>query len=530
VARLEGDIERMVHTGEILEIRGIGKGTASVLNDIVAGETPEVLIRLRQEIPEGVRELLGVPGLGPKRVRSLWRELGVTSLGELEYAGRENRLVDLPGFGPTSQQRVLESVAFLQSSKGGQLMHRASAQAESIISMLSDGGFAKRIELAGELRRGCEVVEIVDLVVLADHARLGELLRERLDGVRDHGPETFLGTLEGGLPVRVRAATESQLGAALVWTTGNAGHIEAIQRRAVASGFRFDEHGLTEGEREHACPEETDLYGALGLAWVPPELREGSNEVEGAARGSLPELVEPGDLLGALHNHTTDSDGSASVEEMRRAAARLGWSHIGVADHSPAAHYANGVTADRLRRQWRLIDEMNERAEGPRVVKGLEADILADGALDIPDGAEDGLEYVVASVHSSFRLSEEAQTERLLRAIGHPACRVLGHPTGRLLLARPGYAVDLDRVLRGCAEHGVAVEINASPYRLDLDWRWARRAIELGVPLAINPDAHSTEGLEDLRWGVLVARRAGATAGQVLNCTPIDEFIDARRR
>jgi DNA polymerase (family 10) len=267
------------------------------------------------------------------------------------------------------------------------------------------------------------------------------------------------------------------------------------------------------------------VYEALGCQWVPPELREGEDEVQRAAAGTLPELVVLEDLLGVLHNHTTDSDGAATVEDMAAAARSHGWSFFGVADHSPVASYANGVSAERLRDQWRRIDDLNASLKGFRIVKGLEADILTDGSLDIPEGCEEGLEYVVASVHSAFRLAQGLQTERLVRAVSNPACRVLGHPTGRLLLARPGYTVDLDQVLEACAEHGVAVEINASPYRLDLDWRWARRALDLGLKLAINPDAHSTAGFDDVRWGVSVARKAGATAADLVNCAEIEDFL-----
>jgi DNA polymerase (family 10) len=287
----------------------------------------------------------------------------------------------------------------------------------------------------------------------------------------------------------------------------------------------LDEDGLWRGNARVECADEHKIYEALGCQWVEPELREGHGEVDLAAAGELPELVVLEDLHGVLHNHTTDSDGAATLEEMAAAARGHGWSFFGVADHSPVASYANGVSAERLRDQWRRIDEFNGPLSGFRIVKGIEADILTDGSLDIPEGCEEGLEYVVASVHSAFRLTEGAQTERLVRAVSHPACRVLGHPTGRLLLARPGYAVDLERVLEACAEHGVAVEINASPYRLDLDWRWARRALDLGLKLAINPDAHATGGLDDVRWGVAVARKAGATKTDLINCGDIEEFI-----
>jgi len=296
-------------------------------------------------------------------------------------------------------------------------------------------------------------------------------------------------------------------------------------RRATGLGLELREDGLWRGDERIECGDEEGIYQALGCEWIPPELREGGTEIELAAAGALPSLVRPKDLLGALHNHTTDSDGSASAEQMAGAARQRGWSFFGVADHSPAAFYANGVDVERLRDQWRRIDDFNRGSSGIRVVKGLEADILSGGELDIPEGCEGGLEYVVASVHSAFRMSEEQQTDRIVKAVSHPACRVLGHPTGRLLLVRPGYSLDLERVLQACAEHGVAVEINASPYRLDLDWRWAGRALELGLKLIVNPDAHTTEGLDDVRWGLSVARKAGATAADLVNCSPIEEFL-----
>jgi DNA polymerase (family 10) len=331
--------------------------------------------------------------------------------------------------------------------------------------------------------------------------------------------------MEGGFAVQIRVAPRSGTAAALLWSTGSDDHLSALSERAESVGLRLDESGLWSGGKQLEWGDEDGLYEALGCQWVPPELREGENEVERAAAGTLPELVTSEDVLGVLHNHTTDSDGLATVEEMAAAARDRGWSFFGVADHSPVASYANGVSANRLQDQWRRIDELNASWQDFRVVKGLEADILSDGSLDIPEGCEDGLEYVVASVHSAFRLSEEVQTERIVRAVSHPACRVLGHPTGRLLLARPSYQVDLERVLAACAEHSVAVEINASPYRLDLDWRWARLALDLGLKLAINPDAHSTEGLDDVRWGLGIARKAGVTAADLINCAPIEDFI-----
>ena len=384
-----------------------------------------------------------------------------------------------------------------------------------------------RAVISGELRRGCETIGQIDVVVVGD-GDLNVVVENviRRPELIDEG--RWRGTTEGGYRVEVWPTSPGEAAAKLAWTTGAEAHLKSLQRRAREMGLTLDKRGLWSGQDLVKVADEEGVFDALGCGWIPPELREGGSEVDDAAAGRLPDLVNDQDLLGALHNHTPDSDGTASVEAMAAAAGRLGWRFIGVADHSPAAHYANGLSADRLRHQWETIDRWNGDRQGPRVVKGLEADILPDGRLDIPEGCDSGLEYVVASVHSSFRLAEEVQTERIMTAVRHPSCRVLGHPTGRLLLARPGYEVDLEKVLVACAEEGVAVEVNASPYRLDLDHVWARRAVDLGIPLAINPDAHSVDGLEDVRWGVTVARRAGATPGDILNCRDLDRWLDRR--
>jgi DNA polymerase (family 10) len=526
VERIEGDFEELVATGEILQIKGIGKGTASILEQLAAGDRPEVLEAAEQAVPAGVREMLTIPGLGPKKVRALWQDLGLQNLGELEYACRENRLVKLKGFGAKTQEKLIESIRFARAAGERWLINRARNEMARIEAALSALNEVEHVVPAGEVRRQTETVGSLDLVVTTGDRRA---VANGLSKVVDHVEENAQGRLEGvtedGFVVRVQVAGESEAAAALLWSTGSDAHLRALAARAEAAGLKFDESGLWRDDERIGRGDESAIYQALGCQWVPPELREGEDEVDRAVANDLPRLVEQNDLLGALHNHTTDSDGAASIEEMAAAAGSLGWSFFGVADHSPVASYANGVSADRLRDQWRRIDEVNGRDSSIRIIKGIEADILTDGSLDIPEGCEAGLEYVVASVHSAFRLTEETQTERITKAVSHPACRVLGHPTGRLLLARPGYSVDLEEVLAACAEHGVAVEINASPYRLDLDWRWARRALDLGLKLVVNPDAHSTEGLEDLQWGLAVARKAGATAADLVNCTDIEDFI-----
>ena len=524
VERIEGDLTEMVASGDILKVQGIGRGTATVLAELVAGRDPEALVELERVTPPGVRELLEVVGLGPKRARTLWQELAVTSVGELEYACRENRLLGLPGFGAATQQRLLEAVRFHRSSRERRLVHQAWDAAQGLVAELAAFPGVERLEVAGELRRGCETVAAVDVVVVGDHARVGDALRSVLRAVEPMPGVGWSGITAEDVPVRAWTAAAQTAAWTLVEATGSSSHLEAMRQRVSEVGLRIADGRLWSSGGALATAVELDVYSALGCQWVPPELREDGAEVAAAARHALPVLVELGDLRGALHNHTTDSDGTASVAEMADAARALGWEFLGIADHSPAAHYANGLSADRLLAQWRVIDELNAGGD-LLLIKGIEADILTDGRLDLPAGCEAGLEYVVASVHSSFRMTVEVQTERILAAVRHPACRVLGHPTGRLLLARPGYELDLERVLEACAEAGVAVEINASPYRLDLDTTWARRAIELGVLLAVNPDAHDAEGLADVRWGVAVARRAGAEARHLVNCGDLEGWL-----
>ncbi len=526
VERIEGDLDALVASGEILRIKGVGKGTAAFLEQLAAGERPEILVEAEQVVPAGVREMLGLPGLGPKKVRALWHDLGLGSIGELEYACRENRLVELPGFGAKTQDKLIDAIRFSRMAEKRLLLNEAWTDATEFTSSLSGVEGIEKVVIGGELRRFCETVGFLEVVITAgDEGAVEAAIGDRLLGVERVARGRFSGTTEDGLTIAARVVSAPEAEAALLWSTGSEDHLRALAARAASRGLRLDENGLWRGNARVECADEHQLYEALGCQWVAPELREGKDEIELATAGKLPELVDMEDLLGVLHNHTTDSDGAATLEEMATAARGHGWSFFGVADHSPVASYANGVSAERLRDQWRRIDELNASLSGFRTVKGIEADILTDGSLDIPEGCEEGLEYVVASVHSAFRLAEGAQTERLVRAVSHPACRVLGHPTGRLLLARPGYAVDLDSVLEACSEHGVAVEINASPYRLDLDWRWARRALDLGLKLAVNPDAHSTDGLDDVRWGVAVARKAGATKTDLINCGDIEEFI-----
>jgi len=529
VERSAGDLGARVASGDILNEPGIGKGIASFLAELAEDRQPALLTELEARIPVGVQELLAVPGLGPKRIRALWLELGISSPGELEYACTENRLAELPGFGAASQQRVLDSLRFLARARDHHLLPEVWAVGEQLAGLLGSTAGVVRAEVAGEVRRGCETPSEVDVVaVAAGPEPVLAALAGALPGLAVADSGLLQGVHASGVACRVRVVGSRAGAVALLLATGSEEHLRQLRRRADDASLSLSEDGLWRGGELVECPDEAAVYRALGLQWVPPELREGEGELELAGAGRLPELVRVEDLRGALHNHTVESDGRATLEEMATAAGRARWQYLGIADHSASAHYANGLDAERLDRQLRQIDGLNRSGSGPRLLKGLEADVRTDGELDVPPGFEERLEYVVASVHTGFRLAREAQTARVLRAIRHPACRILGHPSGRLLLARPGYEVDLEQVLVECAGQGVAVEINASPYRLDLDWRWTRRALALGLRVAINPDAHDVEGLADVRWGVMVARKAGAIARDVVNVGDIDDWLRSR--
>lgn len=519
ILRAPEDIEALAARGELTSLPGIGKGIATLVAETLESGEPAQLRELRRELPAGLPELVALPGIGPKRVRTLWQDLGITSVGELEYACLENRLLTLTGFGPATQKKILEAIDFQRRTVDRHHISDGWQAADETAAALRKALPTAAAAVAGEVRRFCEVIgEAVVVCAGAPAAAISESLAGALAD-----PRIVAGGVGGrhasGVPVRIVTSPRGGLGTALVWHTGGEGHLAQLAARAASSGLTFADGALTDSAgRPVECAEEHAFYARLGLPWIPPELREGNGEVEAAAAGALPRLVEASDVLGAVHVHTTDSDGTASLEEMAAAAAALGWSLLGIADHSQVAAYAHGLDSGRLRAQGEAIATRNARGGKPLLLRGTEADILADGALDLPEGAS--LDFVVASVHSSFRQSADAQTARLVRAVSRGRGTILGHPTGRLLLAREPYQVDLEAVLQAAASSGAAVEINAHPYRLDLDWRWVRRAVALGIPISIGPDAHEPAGLADVRWGVGIARKGWATADDVLNARP----------
>ena len=537
VEQLEGDLGQIVAAGKLAGVRGIGDTLRDKITTLVTTGALPFYDKLKSETPPGLFQMLRIGGLGPKKVKALYDQLGVDDLDKLKAACEADKVAHLKGFGAKTQAKILEGVEFLKQTAGRVRIDRAEAVARRLLDALRDAPGVRRIEACGSLRRRKETIQDIDLLVLADDARpvmdrfVGLPGVTQLLGRGDTKASVTVADGEDGnrfvIQADLRVVNEAQFPFALHYFTGSKDHNIQMRRRAQARGLKLNEYELVGQDRRVECGDEADLFRALDLAYVPPEIREDAGEFEAAENGALPDLIEISDISGVFHNHTTYSDGGDTLEDMAAAAKALGLKYLGIADHSQSLTVANGLNAERVRHQQAAIDALNKRLKGMHIFKGTECDILADGRLDFDDDLLATFDYVVASVHSHFKQSREEMTDRIVRAIRHPAVTMLGHATGRLLLEREGYAVDLEAVLQAAAECGVMVEINAHPARLDLDWVHCRRAKALGVMIVINPDAHSTRGLGLYRFGLDVARRAWLTKEDVFNTRPLAEVTRA---
>jgi DNA polymerase (family 10) len=511
---LPGPVDEALRDGTLKATKGIGAGLLGDIKALVETGRLPALEELRAATPAGLVEMMGIPGLGPKKVKAIHAGLGIASVGELEYAVLENRLVDLPGFGAKTQAKVGDAIAAWKRHRGKRLLSDVLPAAEALVAHLATAPGIAAAALAGGLRRRAETVRDVDLVIAAADAAAAEAAVAAAPGVErtDAGLK-----LTGLLPLDVAVVAPDAFGAALLVGTGGPAYVDAAIAAAAGKGLRLDATGLWRGTEQVAAVDEAAAYAAIGLPAVAPELRE-----DAAPRVPAAPLITATDLQGVFHVHTTYSDGTATIRDMALAAKALGWRYVGISDHSEAAFYAKGLTRARIAEQRREIDALNAELEGITVLHGIEADILADGSLDYDDETLASLDFVIGSVHSRFGQDREAMTARLVKALSHPRLTMLGHMSGRLLLSRDPYDFDLEAVFQAAAAHGKAIELNANPHRLDVDWRHLRRARELGIAIAINPDAHSPEGLAHVRWGVDMARKAGLTADDVFNTGPLE--------
>jgi len=528
VASLPGDLEAALGDGSLAATRGIGPAILQIVSELAAGNRSRAYEELRQQVPPGLIEMLAISGLGVAKVRRIHEHLGIDTLSDLEAAARDGRLAEVPGFGVRSCENVLRGLAFLRRAGTALLLHHALREAEELRTALEKVPGVFRAHVAGDVRRRMEIVRELVFVLVAEvpPATVFDRLAE-VPGVDEFaGQDERRATLRfaGGAAAQVVVTPPMNLGAVMVQATGSRGHVTRLAAHAAARGHTLHGGALWRGSEFVPTPDERTLYASLGLPDIPPELREGRHELELAASG-LPQLVEVSDLRGFVHCHTDFSDGTCSIEELARACREVGYDYVGLTDHSGSAAYAGGLRVDDLERQWAEVDRVNRGVPGIRVLKGVEVDILPDGRLDYGDDVLGRFDFVIASLHDDCGQNEAELTERVLRAMDDPHMAVMGHPTGRMLLSREPYPMDLGRIFARAGERGVAMEINADPHRLDLDWRVLDQAREAGVTISIGADAHSVAGLENMQHGVSMARKGGLEPKEILNTRPAEEFL-----
>jgi len=529
VSSLPRPIQDALADGTLAETRGVGPATVQIIQEIVGTGHSSLLEDLREQVPPGLVEMLAIGGLGVTKIRQIHESLGVDTLPELEAAARDGRLAQLPRFGKRTAENVIRGIASLRQATEFRLHHHAREEAVRLVVALERLPGVLHAHIAGDVRRAMELVRDVVVVVEADCAPQ-EIFQRLADlpGVHEFAGQderVVMLRFVGGASARVVVTTRVNAGAVLVQATGSAEHLRRLGEHAATSGHTLRAAALWRGNSFTATPDEGALYGALGLPWIPPELREGMGEVEAAAAGALPALVGPEDIRGVLHCHTVDSDGTNTVVELADAVAAAGFAYLGITDHSESAAYAGGLDPAIIAQQAAEIDGYNRRQSGFRALKGIEADILADGSLDYDAETLASLDFVIASVHSRFHMTEEEMTARVLKTMDNPYVAIIGHPTGRLLLARKAFPLDMDAIMEKAAAVGVALEINADPHRLDLDWRLLRRAKERGVKISIGADAHSIAGIANMEIGVGLARKGWLGPADILNTLPVDEFV-----
>jgi DNA polymerase (family 10) len=519
------------------DLAGIGKDLAGKIETIL--QTGDLPLRreLREQVAPGLRDLITLPGLGPKRAQTLHQRLHIASLDDLRRAAEKHRIRRLAGFGPKMEENILRALGepgALATGAGRRvLLAEAKVFADIVVRHLEQAPGVGKVEVAGSYRRRRETVGDLDLLAtcrrpgpvmdhLADYQAVAEVLAR--------GKTKMTVRLRNGLQVDLRVVAEESFGSALQYFTGSKEHSIQLRRRALDCGLKINEYGVFHGKRRVAGRTEEEVYKAVGLPWIPPELREARGEIERAAEGRLPTLLERDDLRGDLHVHTTATDGRATLEDMVEGARQRGHSYIAITDHSKRVTLAHGLDARRLRQHWKAIDRLAAKVKGITLLRGVELDILADGTLDLPDNVLAEADWVVASIHYNQNQPRERITRRLLSAIRHPLVHAIGHPTGRLIGKRKGYDVDLEAVFRAAADHGCLLELNSQPDRLDLDDTALMAAREHGVGIVINSDAHSVEELGLLEFGVYQARRAGLEAGDVANTRTLAQFRKRLKR
>jgi DNA polymerase (family 10) len=544
VSALPTDLKELVEKNELQDIKGIGQGLAEKITELVTTGKSLYHEELKASLPQGLLELLRIPGLGPKRIKILHDKLKIKDLAQLQKAAEQHKLASIDGFGEKTEVNILQGIANLQKHQDRHLYSKAQEAAERIFDVIKKQRGVIRCEVAGSLRRRKEIIGDIDILVSAKKKDAASIMKsftkhEDVEQITGQGETKSSVILRAGINCDLRVVDDDEYPFALAYFTGSKEHNVAMRTLAKQFGWSLNEYGFshldakeTRGKAKKVvkCKTEEDIYAAVRLQYVPPELRENMGEIEAAEKKLVPSLIEENDLRGTFHCHTTYSDGRNTLEQMVDAARKLGWKYIGIADHSKVAAYAGGLSAERVKQQHKEIDALNKTFDGFRIFKGTEVDILADGSLDWSNKVLSSFDFVVASIHSKFKMTEAEGTKRIIKALKNKYVTMLGHPTGRLLLEREGYPVNMIEVIKAAADYGKIIEINAHPLRLDLDWRLCRFAKERGVKISINPDAHAIQGLHDVHYGVGIARKGWLTRDDVINTRSLKEVVQFLNR
>jgi len=541
IEALKTDIRTHLEEGTLTDIKGIGKSIADDLNAFAETGTMPVLVALKEKVPKGLVEWLNISGLGPKNIVKIHKELGITEIRELKEACQSGAVAELPGLGKKSAEKIIKSIEYLEKFGQRARLDQAFEIAHPIFQFVKELDGVQQCEIAGSLRRSRETIGDIDIIVAANKEDAESIFDAFVNHhlvveVLGRGDTKSSVRTENGRQADLRIVKPEEYSAALMYFTGSKEHNIVMRQRARDRGMSLNEYGLfklnsekeTDFEQPVHTETESDIYKKLDLHFVPPEHREDRGEFEYYAGHESMDLVQESDIKGVVHAHSTWSDGKYSIRQMAEATIDRGYEYLLITDHSKTAAYAGGLTVDEVKQQWEEIDELNNSftSEGIdfTVFKGIESDILSDGSLDYPDEILDGFDCVIASVHNGLEMDAEKMQARFEAAVKNPYTRIVGHPTGRLLLKREESKLNLNRLIEFAAECNTAIEINASPWRLDLDWRYGNKAKEVGLMTSINPDAHSLEGIDDIRFGVMIARKAKFEPERVLNTFSAEEF------
>ena len=521
------DVSERTTLEELKNIKGIGASIAEHIQTLARTGELKMYDDLRAATPPGLFEMLKIPGLGPKRIKYLYDNLGIISIAELEYACIENKLLNLPNFGEKTQKKILRGIELINKYKERFLYAEIIGEAEELLEKISSYKYVKRSSLGGSIRRKRETVKDIDIVASTDHPE--EVMEyftslKEADEVIAKGDTKSSIRLKSGINADIRTVSDVQFPYALHHFTGSKEHNTAMRSIAKKMGIKMNEYGLFSADKLIECNNEEDIFAVFGLDYIEPELRENNGEIEAAGEKKLPLLIKDSDIKGIFHFHTTASDGLMNLEQVVLELKKMGFGYCGVADHSRSAFYAGGIPGEKIPEYLAEIDNINKKYPDFRIFKGIESDILADGSLDYDDELLESFDFVIIAIHSNFNMDEKKMTDRIIKAMQNKNTTMLAHPTGRLLLARDPYNVNIMEIIDAASEYDVDLEINASPFRLDLDWQHCKYAREKGVRFFINPDAHSLEGLHEYRFGVNVARKGWLEKNDVANTLSADEM------